>query len=64
MTICAYLILLRNSKGIRNYSEAVKVKVALDNGDIIGVSAGEYLKSTSKTREIETPARSLETSAS
>jgi spore germination protein len=48
-----------NSKGIRIYSEAVKVKVALDNGDIIGVSAGEYLKSF-QTREIETPAISLE----
>ncbi|WP_066312829.1 germination protein YpeB [Bacillus sp. FJAT-29814] len=48
-----------NINGIRIYPEAVKVKVALDNGDIVGVSAEEYLKSF-QTREIEKPAITLE----
>jgi spore germination protein len=47
------------TNGIRVYPEAVKVKVALDNGDIIGVSAEEYLKSF-QTRKIEEPAITLE----
>lgn len=44
--------------GIRIYPEAVKVKVALDNGDIIGVSAEEYLKSF-QTRKLEKPTLSV-----
>ena len=48
-----------NSNGVRIYPEAVKVKVALDNGDIIGVSAEEYLKSF-QTRTIEKPAITME----
>ncbi|WP_042355249.1 germination protein YpeB [Bacillus rubiinfantis] len=48
-----------NNKGIRIYPEAVKVKVALDNGDIIGVSAEEYLKSF-QTRNIGKPALTME----
>ncbi|MBO0958135.1 germination protein YpeB [Neobacillus sp. MM2021_6] len=48
-----------NSNGVRIYPEAVKVKVALDNGDIIGVSAEEYLKSF-QTRTIEKPGITLE----
>lgn len=44
--------------GIRIYPESIKVKVALDNGDIIGVSAEEYLKSF-QTRTIEKPALSV-----
>jgi spore germination protein len=47
------------TNGIRVYPEAVKVKVALDNGDIIGVSAEEYLKSF-QTRKIEKPAITTE----
>jgi spore germination protein len=43
-----------NVNGVRIYPEAVKVKVALDNGDIIGVSADEYLKSF-QMRTIEKP---------
>ena len=43
---------------VRIYPESVKVKVALDNGDIIGVSAEEYLKSF-HTRTIEKPTLSL-----
>lgn len=48
-----------NINGVRIYPEAVKVKVALDNGDIIGLSAEEYLKSF-QTRKIEKPAISVE----
>ncbi|MFL6563277.1 MAG: PepSY1/2 domain-containing protein, partial [Bacillus sp. (in: firmicutes)] len=44
--------------GVRIYPESVKVKVALDNGDIIGVSADEYLKSF-QTRTIEKPTISV-----
>lgn len=51
--------LVTNINGIRIYPEAIKVKVALDNGDIIGVSAEEYLKSF-QTRKIEKPAISME----
>ncbi len=48
-----------NLNGIRIYPEAVKVKVALDNGDIIGLSAEEYLKSF-QTRKFEKPALTME----
>ncbi|MFK9095357.1 germination protein YpeB [Bacillus salipaludis] len=48
-----------NINGVRIYPEAVKVKVALDNGDIIGVSAEEYLTSF-QTRTIDKPAITLE----
>jgi spore germination protein len=48
-----------NSNGIRIYPEAVKVKVALDNGDIMGVSAEEYLKSF-QTRKKEKASISME----
>ncbi|MFF2449932.1 germination protein YpeB [Neobacillus sp. NPDC058068] len=48
-----------NINGVRIYPEAVKVKVALDNGDIVGLSAEEYLKSL-QTRKIEKPVLSVE----
>ncbi|MEH7121211.1 germination protein YpeB [Neobacillus vireti] len=48
-----------NINGVRIYTESIKVKVALDNGDIIGISAEEYLKSF-QTRTIEKPVLSLE----
>lgn len=48
-----------NKDGIRIYPESVKVKVALDNGNIMGVSAEEYLKSL-QTRKIEKPAITME----
>lgn len=38
---------------VRIYPDSIKVKVALDNGGIIGVAAGEYLQSH-HTREIPT----------
>ncbi len=40
---------------IRIYPEAIKVEVALDNGNIIGFSAEDYLKSLNDAREIEKP---------
>lgn len=43
-----------NVNGVRIYPESIKVKVALDNGDIIGVSAEDYLKSF-QTRKIDKP---------
>lgn len=48
-----------NINGVRIYPEAIKVKVALDNGDIVGLSAEEYLKSF-QTRKIEKPVLSVE----
>jgi spore germination protein len=39
---------------VRIYPDSIKVKVALDNGDIIGMAAGEYLKAH-RTREIPKP---------
>lgn len=39
--------------GVRIYPDSVKVKVALDDGSIIGFSADEFLKAN-KIREIET----------
>lgn len=44
-----------NINGVRIYPEAVKIKVAMDNGDIIGFSAEDYLKSL-QTRTIMKPA--------
>jgi spore germination protein len=40
---------------VRIYPDSIKIKVALDNGDIIGVAAEEYLKSH-HVREIAKPA--------
>ncbi|MGG3470806.1 germination protein YpeB [Neobacillus pocheonensis] len=48
-----------NINGVRIYPEAIKVKVALDNGDIMGVSAEEYLKSF-QTRTIEKTSITME----
>jgi spore germination protein len=39
---------------VRIYPDSIKIKVALDNGDIIGVAAEEYLKSN-HVREIAKP---------
>lgn len=44
---------------IRIYPEAVKIKVALDDGSIVGLSAGEYLKSN-RTRQISKPTITVE----
>lgn len=40
-----------NQDGVRIFPDAIKMKVALDNGEIIGFSAEDYLKSH-KSREI------------
>lgn len=37
------------------YSDQVKIKVALDNGEILGVDSGTYLKSHSENRNIPAP---------
>ncbi|WP_449620201.1 germination protein YpeB [Robertmurraya sp. Marseille-Q9965] len=44
-----------NEDGVRIYPDAITVKVALDNGNIIGFSADEYLRSH-RTRDIPKPA--------
>jgi spore germination protein len=44
-----------NLNNIRIYTESLKVKVALDNGDIVGFSADEYLKAH-HTRKNPVPA--------
>ncbi|KAB7708892.1 germination protein YpeB [Bacillus aerolatus] len=41
--------------GIRIYPDAVKVKVALDNGQVVGVAANEYLENHHE-RKLEKPA--------
>lgn len=40
-----------NRKGTRIYPESIKVKIAMDNGEIIGFSASDYLKGQ-RTRNI------------
>lgn len=37
------------------YSDQLKLKVALDNGDVVGVEAGTYLKDHSESRNIPSP---------
>lgn len=48
-----------NEKNIRIYPDAIKVKVALDDGRILGFSAEDYLKSH-HTREIKAPVLTVE----
>ncbi|UAC47093.1 germination protein YpeB [Bacillus aquiflavi] len=48
-----------NIDGVRIYPDLIKVKVALDNGNIIGFSAGDYLKSN-RSRSVSKPTISLE----
>ncbi|NRD80593.1 germination protein YpeB [Bacillus sp. BRMEA1] len=45
--------------GVRIYPESVKLKTALDNGEIVGVSAEGYLKMY-QTRKVDKPAISIE----
>lgn len=44
---------------VRLYSDSIKIKIALDNGNMIGFSAGDYLRANHK-RNIPSPAISLE----
>lgn len=46
-------------KNVRIYPEAIKIKVALDDGSIVGFSAEEYLKSH-QARKIPTPILTIE----
>jgi spore germination protein len=48
-----------NLNNIRIYTESLKVKVALDNGDIVGFSADEYLKAH-HTRKNPVPVITIE----
>jgi spore germination protein len=48
-----------NENNIRIYPDAIKVKVALDNGQLIGFSANDYLKSH-HTRKLPTPVQTKE----
>lgn len=41
---------------VRIYPEAIRIKVALDNGDIIGLGADDYLQNHDKERKINKPA--------
>ncbi|HLU22623.1 MAG TPA: germination protein YpeB [Bacillaceae bacterium] len=45
--------------GVLIYPESIKVKVALDNGQVVGFSAGDYLKGL-RDREIVDPEISME----
>lgn len=45
--------------GVRVYPDSIKIKVALDNGDVIGFSADEYLKSQ-EGRVIPKPSITIE----
>lgn len=45
--------------GVRVYPDSIKVKVALDDGNIVGFAANDYLKNN-RDDEIETPHLSLE----
>ena len=46
--------------GIKCYSDLIKVKVALDNGEILGMETGGYLMNH-KIRDIEPPTISMDT---
>ena len=48
-----------NENDIRIYPDAIKVKVALDNGQLLGFSANDYLKSH-HTRELPAPVQTKE----
>ncbi|MFD9626798.1 germination protein YpeB [Peribacillus muralis] len=50
----ALLNFVSSENGVKIYPDSVKVKIALDDGAVIGFSADEYLKAH-KTREITTP---------
>src|SRR5699024_7445543 len=49
---------LYNQDDVRVYSDAIEVKVALDNGDILGVTARNYFMNH-KERDIPKPKLSL-----
>lgn len=55
----ALLTYVTSEDGVRIYPDSIKMKVALDNGDIVGFSAADYLKS-SRERKISNPKLTLQ----
>ncbi|MBA2875003.1 germination protein YpeB [Thermaerobacillus caldiproteolyticus] len=55
----AVLTFVTNENGVRIYPEAIKMKVALDDGKIVGFSARDYLSSNIK-RPLPKPALTVE----
>lgn len=51
---------LYDDDGVRVYSDGIKIKVALDNGDIIGFSARNYFMNHDKDRSIPSPKIKME----
>lgn len=51
---------VKSDDGVRIYPESIKIKVALDNGQIIGFTEEDYLKSLKTDRKISKPALSME----
>jgi spore germination protein len=54
------LTFVRELDNVRIYPESIKMKVALDNGQIIGFSEEDYLKSLNTDRKVTNPQLSLE----
>ncbi|MCQ6273857.1 germination protein YpeB [Bacillus sp. V3B] len=52
--------IIKSLDGVRIYPKAVKVKVALDNGQILGFSNDDYLKAVKSDTEIAKPTITLE----
>jgi spore germination protein len=52
--------IIKSLNGVRIYPKSVKVKVALDNGQIIGFSNDDYLKAVKSDTELVKPAITLE----
>jgi len=51
---------IKSLDGVRIYPKSLKVKVALDNGQIIGFSNDDYLKAVTSDTEIKKPSITLE----
>ncbi|WP_338451774.1 germination protein YpeB [Niallia oryzisoli] len=51
---------VKTENGVRIYPESVKMKIALDNGQIVGFSEEDYLKSVNDKRKIANPSLTLE----
>ena len=52
--------IIKTMDGVRVYPKSVKVKVALDNGQVIGFANNDYLKAVNSETEIAKPAITLE----
>lgn len=51
---------LYDDDGVRIYSDGIQVKVALDNGDILGFTARDYYMNHDKKRDIPSPKITVE----